>query len=269
MAALVLCAAAGSPAPPAVMDATAPSALKEPPDVSAGKNATDPAGSEEALSGDLSVRPLGPGLWLHRSMTRLGGVPVFANGLVVGSATGAMLIDTPWNDEQTTLLLDWIEDRLGVPVLQVAVTHYHADRMGGIAAVHARGIPTYGSQLTAEMARKNGIPPPGRTFEYQMSLKVGEETVELFYPGPGHTQDNIVVWLQQSRVLFGGCLVRDEASAGLGNTEDANLAEWPRSLARVAERYPDPALVIPGHGAPGDRGLIAGTLHLLGRGDPG
>ena len=36
-----------------------------------------------------------------------------------------------------------------------------------------------------------------------------EETLrEPFYPGPGHTEDNIVVYFRKRNLLFGGCLLK-------------------------------------------------------------
>src|SRR6185295_3616589 len=72
-------------------------------------------------------------------------------------------------------------------------------------------------------------------------------TAEVFYPGPAHTRDNIVVWLPDSRVLFGGCAVR-AATSGLGNVADADLTAYPASIRRVLERYPAAEVVVPGHG---------------------
>ena len=49
----------------------------------------------------------------------------------------------------------------------------------------------------------------------------------------------------------------------LGNLEDANLAEWPGTIANVIDRFPAPKYVIPGHYGWADGGGLAHTLHLL------
>ena len=59
----------------------------------------------------------------------------------------------------------------------------------------------------------------------------------MFYPGPAHSRDNVVVWLPESRVLFGTCAVRAAAANALGNVVDADVKEWPASIRRVLERY--------------------------------
>lgn len=68
---------------------------------------------------------------------------------------------------------------------------------------------------------------------------------EAFYPGPGHTSDNIV--LKFRRALFAGCLIKALDAPDLGFIGDADVASWPASVRRVAARYPK-VTVIPGHG---------------------
>ena len=55
------------------------------------------------------------------------------------------------------------------------------------------------------------------------SFELVKDTIEIFYPGSGHTEDNIVVWLPKHRILFGGCFVKSLQSKNLGNTEDASI----------------------------------------------
>jgi metallo-beta-lactamase class B len=88
-------------------------------------------------------------------------------------------------------------------------------------------------------------------------------SAEVFYPGPAHTRDNVVVWLAESRVLFGGCAVRAASDTSVGNVADADVKEWPASIRRVRDRYPTADVVVPGHGDPGGRELLEHTLALL------
>jgi metallo-beta-lactamase class B len=174
-----------------------------------------------------------------------------------------VLIDTPWTSDQTRRLVIWAEEELQAPVTHVVVTHFHPDCMGGIAIAHERQIPTYGSVRTAELAAAEGQPPPRTLFESVKTLKVGDETLELFAPGAGHAPDNIVVWLAERRVLFGGCLIRSAAARRLGHLGVADLERWPATLDRVQQRYGEPALIVPGHGSPGGVELIDKTRRLL------
>ena len=72
-------------------------------------------------------------------------------------------------------------------------------------------------QGTAELARGSSVGWTRDAFEFEDSKRVraGTYSIEAFYPGPGHSPDNIVVWIPEARVLFGGCLVKSAGAKGL------------------------------------------------------
>jgi metallo-beta-lactamase class B len=72
-----------------------------------------------------------------------------------------------------------------------------------------------------------------------------------------------VVWLPDEQVLFGTCMVREQAGTSVGNLADASLETWEAALAAVRARVPAPRVVVPGHGEPGDAGLLDHTLALV------
>lgn len=216
------------------------------------------------LGKDVEVYPLARGIWRHvtyKEMAGWGNVP--ANGLIVVDGRHAVMIDTPWTPEQTAVLLDWVEKKLNAKVEAVVVGHSHADCLGGLSEIHKRGITSIGSEKTRELALAAGVKAPKETFTKTRKLKVGERELELFYPGPGHTVDNIVTWIANEKVLFGGCLVKAGDAKTLGNIAEADLIAWPASLAKVKNRYPSARLLVPGHGDPGGWELVENTLKLL------
>jgi glyoxylase-like metal-dependent hydrolase (beta-lactamase superfamily II) len=214
-----------------------------------------------ALSGDLRVRLLAEDLWLHESETLWGSSMVAANGLIVRGSAGALIVDTPWTEEQTARLLDWVDLELHATVLGVVATHFHPDALGGVAEAHRRGLVTWGHTSTGALAATNEREAPARTLEDRVSLSTGSEAVEVAFLGPSHSADSLVVWLPARRVLYGGCAVKAAGWTGLGFTGDADLDRWPEALRLMAAF--DPAMVIPGHGPPGGPELLAHTLELL------
>ncbi len=92
---------------------------------------------------------------------------------------------------------------------------------------------------------------------------MGNLELETYYAGPGHTKDNIVVWFPKARVLYGGCLIKSWDSEDLGYVKEASLEEWPKTMNRLLQRYPNPAFIIPGHGDWTNRRSIIRTLELL------
>jgi metallo-beta-lactamase class B len=203
-----------------------------------------------------------PGVWRHVSYLWFPAGPVASNGLVVQTSTGALVIDTAWDPEQTAEVLRWAERQVG-QVVAVVITHAHDDRLGGIEAVHERGIESVAISRTAELAQRDGWPSPTRIVPSGFSLAGYGIAGELFFPGAGHSADNAVVYLEEASVLAGTCMVRSLEAESLGSLNDADLEGWPNSVRAVQVRYPEVGTVVPGHGRPGDARLLAHTLSLL------
>ena len=215
------------------------------------------------LSPDLRVEAVAPGVWRHvsvRIMPEFGPVP--ANGLIVVGKDAAALIDTPWTDEQTALMFEFVEREFGVKIAHVVATHSHGDCMGGLAEAHDRGATSHALELTAEFARDAGNPVPRQTFSEASRVSLGDMDVELRYFGGGHTRDNIVAWIPQQKVLFGGCLVKRKGGSP-GYTAEADLAAWPDTVRKVKAAFPQAAIVVPGHGSPGTLEYLDFTVELV------
>ncbi len=95
------------------------------------------------------------------------------------------------------------------------------------------------------------------------SFRVGQHSFSTFYPGEGHTKDNIVVLFGNERIIYGGCFVKSTENNDLGNIADANLKAWPVSIKRLMKKFPHPAYVIPGHFSWASNKSLQHTLKLL------
>ena len=185
-----------------------------------------------------------------------------ANGLIYIDQGKAFIIDTPWTDEETATLLNWLKDSLNVTVAGAIVTHWHIDCMGGLREIQKAGINSYASNLTREIARSKNLPVPDVGFQDSLKLYLNDKEIVCRYLGAGHTIDNIVVWLPAEKTLFGGCMVKTLGANSLGNTEDADLSEWPKTLKQVLAEFSNSEIVIPGHGNFGNLDLIHHTIKL-------
>jgi metallo-beta-lactamase class B len=189
-----------------------------------------------------------------------------ANGLYLVTPKGVVLLDTPWDSAQFRPLLDSIWLRHKQTVVLAIATHYHNDRTAGLAFLRQQGIKTYTSKTTWDLCAKFGEPQSEFYFTRDTVFRIGGLEIETYFPGGGHTRDNIVIWLKEDKILFGGCLVKSRESNSLGNTADAHLQQWENSIRNVMGRYPGPNIVIPGHGGWGNRRTLKHTLNLLKKG---
>ena len=244
------------------------------------------------VSRDLILHVLDKDVWRveHR-------FPWTANALLLRlDDRDFVLVDTPQDVSGTEDLLRWMDRRFGRGYrLTVVNTHFHSDCLGGNSVLIRRGDTVMGSTQIASMLAERGEASRARSVDFLVSrndptlerfieghrstpfvppnlavdlsepitFTIANEPLELFFPGAGHSLDNIVVYFPRRALLFGGCLIKALGAQGLGNTADGDVAAWPGSVQRVIDRYPYARMVIPGHGPEGDRALLAHTLELL------
>ncbi|MEJ2545624.1 MAG: subclass B1 metallo-beta-lactamase [Calditrichaceae bacterium] len=215
------------------------------------------------ISEDLEIKQISDHCYIHISYHDLENAPHFpANGLVYINQGKAYIVDTPWTNELTDLLIQYLQDTMKVSVECVIPAHWHEDCMGGLELVHNMGIKSYAYQLTAEICKEKNLPIPKITF--QDSLIIGSENELLLkYLGPGHTEDNIVVYIPSEKILFAGCMAKALNWNSLGFTGDANVPKWPETLRKVLYTFPEAKIVIPGHGDFSGINILKHTLSLF------
>ena len=149
-----------------------------------------------------------------------------------------LVVDTAWTDDQTAQILNWIKQEINLPVALAVVTHAHQDKMGGMDALHAAGIATYANALSNQLAPQEGMVAAQHSLTFAANGWVEPATapnfgpLKVFYPGPGHTSDNITVGIDGTDIAFGGCLIKDSKAKSLGNLGDADTEHYAAS-ARV------------------------------------
>jgi metallo-beta-lactamase class B len=260
--------------------ATQPPVLDEP-----TADVTDPDSYERFdISEDLYVRKVQDGVFVITHS-----FPWAGNSMIVEMKNSDLvLVDTPYTPEATAELLEWVEGRLGERKITAINTGFHYDNLGGNSYLIEQEIPVDGSGSTARLLEERGgemramtldwlqapryqryyeaheaLPyvAPTHLFELDEGLRLefGDETVQVYYPGPSHSPDNVVVYFPGRKILFGGCMVIGMDS--VGNTSDADVVAWPGSV-RDLSRF-DFAVLVPGHGDRLDPGLLEHTVGLL------
>ncbi len=186
-----------------------------------------------------------------------------SNGIILVRSGRALLVDTPMDNKKTKRLVLWLKDNLSVIVEEVIVGHSHSDCMGGLGYLQSVGIKSLGNKLTVDKCRELRLPIPAESFSTTHVFDFHGEKIECRYFGPGHSFDNIIVWLPDQKILFGGCLIKSLNSTGLGNLSDAVTEEWDITVKKLMNSYSDIGIVIPGHGDAGGTELLSHTINLV------
>ena len=206
---------------------------------------------------------------------------------------GLLAVDTHASALAARAVLDDVR-RLGAgEVVSVVNTHEHFDHTFGNGEFRAAygDVPIHAHETAAERTLAAGerikglydatenvddphreevqateIVPATTTFSSALALDLGDRVVELVHPGRGHTGGDLVVRVPDVDVLLAGDLVEESAVRdgvpGFGT--DSFPLEWPLSLDLVLGLLTPQSVVVPGHGAPVDRGFVEDQRNAIG-----
>jgi metallo-beta-lactamase class B len=220
-------------------------------------------GGTQAQHPALRITPLTGNIYIYTTWVPIDGSLYPSNGLYLVTNRGAVVVDAPFDTTQFQPLVDSILQRHHQRVVMNIATHFHRDRTAALGFFRRLGAATYSTRLTDEYSQRSGMPRAEFLFEQDTVFRVGGGVIQTFFAGEGHTRDNIVLWFDRERVLYGGCLVKSAEAGDMGNLSDANMTAWPGTVRILQRKYPQAVYVIPGHQAWGDAGLLQHTLDLL------
>jgi glyoxylase-like metal-dependent hydrolase (beta-lactamase superfamily II) len=205
------------------------------------------------MASDVTISQFDDGIYL--ASRPLDGGPDVRAALLLGQRR-AVVIDTMTCPEDMAPLLALIAAH-GRPHL-VVNTHADWDHFWGNAAFP--GVPLVGHCLSRERILKPdtqkidelrarnpaqfanaALLPPDLIFETAMAIDLGGLTLELHHL-PGHTQDCLVAYVPERRLLYAGDCAEDPFPLLFSGPLDG----WIEGLRAWAER--DIATVVPAHG---------------------
>jgi len=195
----------------------------------------------------LKIAHLTEDFYVFTTFGSFKGLTITANGMYVVTAAGVVLFDTPWDTTQFQPLLDSIRVRHGKDVILIIATHFHDDRTGGLEYYKQKGIRTYTTRKTDELSSQRGQKRAEFLIDKDTLFNVGQYSFQTYFPGEGHTKDNIVIWFERERILYGGCLIKSITDHDLGNLSDASVKDYPGTIRNIQRKCKRAKYIITGH----------------------
>jgi glyoxylase-like metal-dependent hydrolase (beta-lactamase superfamily II) len=184
-------------------------------------------------------------------------------GIIIGQ-DGILVIDTLISAKEAKRFIKDIRSVSDKPIRYVINTHYHLDhafgnsefaKLGAViiaqekcnknleekGAAALKNAKNYG--LSEADMEGTAIALPFLTFRDKMELELGNQKIELIYPGPSHSDDSILVYLPDQKILFTGDILFTNYHPFLA---EGNLEGWGKVLDRIMAM--DVNKIIPGHG---------------------
>ena len=201
----------------------------------------------QAKPAALKISHLTGDFFIYTTYSTYEGNQIPANGMYLLTDNGVVLFDTPWDTTQFQPLLDSIKLKHNKNVTVCIATHWHSDRTEGLAKKKKKGIKTYTTFLTDELSKKNNKKRAEILMKSDSIFNIGQYYFETYYPGKGHTADNIVIWFNKEKILYGGCLIKGADAENLGYLGDADTTAYYSTLKKEKRKCPDPKYIIVSH----------------------
>jgi len=233
------------------------------------------APTSPAQPGRIVAQKIARGVWFVPGDASKG----YCNNIVIEMQHYLIVVDANYPGRARELVKQ-ISQLSPKPVRFVFDTHAHRDHSYGNIIWTNAGATTFAYQGVADemdryeparwratAAERDDVrslnlqdaPRPQLLFRQSpFILKDSTREVDFYFLGWAHTQGDGFVWLPRERVLCTG----DAAVNGPRNKLwDANLANWPRVLAKALAFHP--LHVLPGHGDAGGPEILTGQQSFL------
>ena len=195
----------------------------------------------------LKISHLKGDFYIFETYNYYKGSRIGANAMYLVTDSGVVMFDTPWDSTQFQPLLDNIKARHNKNVVLCFATHFHEDQTGGLEYYRQKNIKTYTTSFTDSLSRHKGIKRAEFLMEKDTAFNIGQYSFQTFYPGKGHAPDNIVVWFEKEKILYGGCLIKSVDDKTLGNLSDASVTDYAATIKNVQQKCKRPKYIITGH----------------------
>jgi cyclase len=174
------------------------------------------------------------------------------NTTVFVTQAGVVLVDTklPNNGEAILNQVRTVTDK---PVSTIINTHTHPDHIGS-----NEYFPASVDVVTHENTRKwmaanprvasNPAAMPDRTFTDRMTLGSGDDRIDLYYFGAGHTNGDAFIVFPARRAMAAGDIFAWKMAPLIDPMAGGSVLALPDSLEKAVNGIPNVDTVIEGHG---------------------
>ena len=146
-----------------------------------------------AQAPDYTLKEIKPGVYVVSS----GGT----NSMFLVTQEGVVVVDAPPSiGDKIFAAVSNVTDK---PITHLIYSHSHKDHIGAANIFENVTIIAH-NETTKILNERNDTnrPVPNLSFTSEMNLPLGDQALQLLYPGPYHQQGNIFVYLPEHKVLM-------------------------------------------------------------------
>jgi glyoxylase-like metal-dependent hydrolase (beta-lactamase superfamily II) len=150
-------------------------------------------------------------------------------------------------------VLDKVKGVTNKPITRIINTHTHGDHTGNNNFFGASVEIVAHENTKANMEKmdafkgENAKYLPGKTYKDKLTLGGGNDRIDLYYFGAGHTSGDTFVVFPALRVLHTGDMFAWKDAPVCDRSNGGSCVAFPRTLQKVAAEIKNIDTVIPGH----------------------
>jgi glyoxylase-like metal-dependent hydrolase (beta-lactamase superfamily II) len=161
--------------------------------------------------------------------------------------------------EQANHFLEEVRKKEDAPIRYLINTHHHGDHTSGNIAFKgiARNVLAHENSRKNQMdvAVKNGNEAeqlyPDMIYTDRWQEKCGNETIDIQYWGPAHTNGDSIIHFQQANIVHCGDLIFNRRYPYIDKGAGARIDNWIEILQQLQTYFDNDTLFIFGHAAEG------------------
>ena len=167
---------------------------------------------------------------------------------------GAVVIDSQFPD--TSLhLIDEINKQATAPIKFLLNTHHHGDHSSGNISFKGIAEQVIGhvncatNMKNVAERQKNADKQlfPTQTFDKELKLKIGDEKIEGYYFGAGHTNGDAIYHFKEANIMHVGDLMFNKRHPFVDRSTGANMHNWIQVLDKIQKQGNKDTIYIFGH----------------------
>ena len=166
---------------------------------------------------------------------------------------GVVVVDTKLPNNGPGIL-EKIKSVTTKPVMMVINTHTHGDHVGSNSAftgavefVAQENCKESMEKMPAFQSEEGKKFLPSKTYKDKLSLLSGNDKIDLYYFGRGHTGGDTFVVFPALKLMHSGDLFAGKGTPIMDTNNGGSGVEYPKTLAKAAAGIEGVESVIPGH----------------------
>ena len=224
-------------------------------------------GAVAAAAEPINAQQVAKGVWFVQGEAALGSAAnrnFISNAGFIVTPKGVVVIDALGSPALAQALVAAVRRVTTQPIRYVIVTHYHADHIYGLQALQDLGATIIAHRaghdyLNSDTAQRRLLASREELFPWidertrlvpadiwldaDTVLDIGGEKLHIRHVGPAHTAEDLVVYAENTQLLFAGDVVFRGRIPYVGQ---ADSRAWIDALTGLIALRP--SVIVPGHG---------------------